>query len=153
MHNSNAVPSRPHHCKHKAKMRGIALVIFGHWCKRKTTKKVRTIRAVKSKQYLPAFCEGSLRHTSTVALQPPDYILSTMVQDVADCKPNDSADFDKKVVFFPAHIPIELLRYILEIATTLDRKVTARNIVLSSKLLRSWYAVQFSTKHPTEYSL
>ena len=58
----------------------------------------------------------------------------------ADCPP----DLDKEVVIFPPHIPVELLRYILEIATTLDRKVTARNIVLSSKLLRSWYALSFN---------
>lgn len=45
---------------------------------------------------------------------------------------------DQKVHIFPAHIPIEIMRYILEIAATLDRNITARAIVLSSKLLRSW---------------
>ncbi|KAF9015817.1 hypothetical protein BDZ89DRAFT_1076174, partial [Hymenopellis radicata] len=50
----------------------------------------------------------------------------------------ESTDSQEYVRIFPTHIPVELLRYILEISATLDRKTTARAIVLSSKLLRSW---------------
>ncbi|KAF9029420.1 hypothetical protein BDZ89DRAFT_1065388 [Hymenopellis radicata] len=47
-------------------------------------------------------------------------------------------DSQENVRIFPTHIPVELLRYILEISATLDRKTTACAIVLSSKLLRNW---------------